>query len=72
MPNGISLTKEGTVIHDMADSSAVSNKPREQLCSGSSRDKTVAKHLIRFRSAMQGAVKITDFAHERRMNMDFH
>lgn len=44
----------------------------KKLYSGRSKGKTAAKHFIRFRSAIQGAVKITDFARDRRINLDFH
>lgn len=71
-PNNTSLPREGTAIPTRTHSSAVSNKPKElQLCGGSSRDKTVVKHLVRLTSALPGAVKITDFTCET-MNMDFH
>lgn len=69
MPSDISLPREGTAIPTRAHSSAVSDKPREQLCGGSRRNKTVVKHLVRLTSALQGAVKVTDFTCER-MNMD--
>lgn len=64
-------TNTSTGIPSRAHLSAVSAKPREQLCGGSSRDKTVVRHLLRFTSALPGAVKVTDFTCET-MNMDFH
>lgn len=66
----ISLLREGATIPTRAHSSAVSDKPRERLCGGSSRDETVVKHLVRFTSGLPGAVT-TDFMCET-MNMDFH
>lgn len=72
MLSNISLSSEGAVILIWVDSSAVSNRSREQLSGCNSGNKTVTKHLIRQRTAMQGAVKITDSTCERKLNTDLH